>query len=348
MKKVLLSTTALVAAGLLVTSVAYADEEEMMAEEEMMEEEMMEAVPVSVSLGGSYRAVLGGSSFDSSPLAWDHLEPVISGSATMDNGLTFGVSAVIDLGSSWFTASTDPGENGIAYDRHISVGGAFGDIQIGARRSARGQMRIASAGATSSFGLNAPYTTGDAPTLNTNGSGAGVGTRDIKIVYMSPSISGIQVGLSYAPDGSVNEQIAVGATVTQGLGDASVSVNLGYETGDAGAGISTEDINAGLSVSIDDITLSGGIRESDDGMADGESTVTDIGASVAMGPMTLSAGWGSTDTTNIYAFGASYPLGEGVALEAQLDLGDRPAMDADGMAQDDEWVQFMAGVAVNF
>ena len=345
MKKVLLSTTALVAAGLLVTSVAYADEEEMMAEEEMMmEEEMMEAVPVSVSLGGSYRAVLGGSGDDSSPMAWDHLEPVISGSATMDNGLTFGVSAVIDINGSWF----DPGQ---AYDRHISIGGAFGDIQIGARRSARGQMRIASAGATSSFGLNGPYTAGIAAPSTTNDSPTDIENRATKVVYMSPDIGGIKVGASYAPDGAmVNEQLAAGLTVTQGLGDASVSVNVGYETGDAGAGISTSDINAGLSVSIDDITLSGGILESDngEGMADSEKTITDIGVSVAMGPMTLSAGWGSTDTTNMYAFGASYPLGEGVALEAQLDLGDRPAMDAEGMPQDDEWVQFMAGVAVNF
>ena len=337
MKKVLLSTTALVAAGLLVTSVAYAGDEEM-AEEEMMEEEMMEAVPVSVSLGGSYRAVLGGSSDDSSPMAWDHLEPVISGSATMDNGLTFGVSAVIDIGSTWFPS-------GIAYDRHISVGGAFGDIQIGARRSARGQMRIASAGATSSFGLNGPYTAGIATPSTTNDSPTGIENRAIKVVYMSPDIGGIKVGASYAPDGAtVNEQLAAGLTFSQALGDASVSVNVGYETGENADGSSTEDLNAGLSVSVDDITLSGGMLDSDDGMGS-EATITDIGVSVAMGPMTLSAGWGSTDTTNMYAFGASYPLGEGVALEAQLDLGDN---DMPAAGADDEWVQFMAGVAINF
>ena len=342
MKKVLLSTTALVAAGLLVTSVAYADEEEMMAEEEMMEEEMMEAVPVSVSLGGSYRAVVGASSRDEPAMVWDHLEPVISGSATMDNGLTFGVSAVIDIGSSWFAS-------GIAYDRHISIGGAFGDIQIGARRSARGQMRIASAGATSSFGLNGPYTAGIAKASTTNDSPTDIGNRAAKIVYMSPVVSGIQIGASYAPRGGhatnpVDEQMAVGATLTQGLGDASVSVNLGYETGENADGSSTEDLNAGLSISIDDITLSGGMLDSDNGMG-GEATITDIGVSVAMGPMTLSAGWGSTDTTNMYAFGASYPLGEGVALEAQLDLGDN---DAPVAPDEDEWVQFMAGVAINF
>jgi hypothetical protein len=333
MRKVLLSTTALVAAGLLVTSVAYADEHEEM----MMEEEAAPAEPVSVSIGGSYRAVIGGSSDDDTAMIWDHLEPVISGSATMDNGLTFGVSAVIDIGSSWFGS-------GIAYDRAITVGGAFGDIQIGAKRSARGQMRIASAGATSSFGLNGPYTAGSANASTTNNSPTGIENRAEKIVYMSPTISGIQVGASYAPRGAaVNEQMSVAATLTQGLGNASVSVNLGYETGDNGDGTSTEDLNAGLSISVDDITLSGGMLDSDNGMG-GKAQITDIGATVAMGPLSLSAGWGSTDTTNMYALGASYPLGEGVALEAQLDFGDRPATDT----QDDEWVQFMAGVAINF
>ena len=227
---------------------------------------------------------------------------------------------------------------------HISVGGAFGDVQIGARRSARGQMRIASAGATSSFGLNGPYIGGIAKTTATNGSGAGIGTRDLKVVYMSPTISGIQVGASYAPDGDVSEQISVAATLTQGLGNAGVSVNLGYETGENADGTSAEDLNAGLSVSIDDITLSGGMRDSDNGMGD-ETLVSDIGATLAMGPLTLSAGWGSSDTTNMYAFGAAYPLGEGVQLDVQLDLGDN---DAPAEGDDDEWVQFMAGVAINF
>jgi hypothetical protein len=340
MKKVLLGTTALAAVGLLVTSVAYADEEEMMAEEEMMmEEEMMEAQPVSVSLSGSVRAVIGGSSYDSSTFIWEHLEPVISGSATMDNGLTFGVGATIDLGGSWF----DPG---VAYDHALTIGGAFGDIQVGVKRSARGQMRIASAGATSSFGLNGPYQSGIAKVSSTHDSAAGIANRDPKIVYMSPDIGGIKVGASYAPNGSVNEQMAVAATVTQGLGDASVSVNLGYETGDNADGTSTEDLNAGLSISIDDVTLSGGMLDSDNGMGS-EATITDIGASVAMGPMTLSAGWGSTDTTNMYALGAAYPLGEGVQLDVQLDFGNNDMPDA-AEGEEDEWVQFMAGVAINF
>ena len=329
MKKVLLSTTAIVAAGLLVTSVAYA------ADEEMMEEEMM-AEPVSVGISGTALAAMSVSGEDDSPTMWQHFEPVISGSATMDNGLTFGVSMVVDIGSTWFAS-------GIAYDRHISVGGAFGDIELGRRKSARSQMKIGSAGATTNFGVNGPYWNGVAATVDTSGG------RADTIVYKSPSVGGIQLGLSYAPDaGTADDQASAAATFTQDLGDASVSINVGYETRDAG-GASPSDLNAGASISVGDVTLSGGMKDSDDD-AGGGGMLMDVGASVAMGSLTLSAGWANSDTTDMYAFAAAYPLGEGVQLGVQLDFGDRPTHDADGVEvdPDGEWVQFMIGTAVSF
>ena len=58
-------------------------------------------------------------------------------------------------------------------------------------------MRIASAGATSSFGVNGPYQPGIATTVATNDAGAGIGLggRDAKIVYTSPAVGGIQLGV---------------------------------------------------------------------------------------------------------------------------------------------------------
>ena len=337
MKKVLLSTTALVAAGLLVTSVAYAGDEEM-AEEEMMEEEMMAEEAVSVGISGTALFATSVSSEDSSPTMWQHFEPVISGSATMDNGLTFTVSMVIDAGGTWF----DPG---VAYDRYIGIGGSFGDIEVGARKGARAQMRIASAGATTNFGVNGPYWNGVAAAVGTDGGGYGLGGRADKIVYKSPAVGGIQLGLSYAPDGgAVNEQASAAATFTQELGDASVSINVGYETGDAGGGMSPNDLNAGASISVGDITLAGGMRDSSDGNGN-DSMQMDIGASVAMGALTLSAGWANTDTSDMFALAAAYPLGEGVQLGLQLDFGEE-AMSATN--PDGEWVQFMIGTAVSF
>jgi hypothetical protein len=353
MKKVLLSTTALVAAGLLVTSVAYAGDEEM-AEEEMMEEEMA-AEPISVGISGYAYAAFGASTHSNSPQMYQLFDPGLSGSATMDNGLTFGVSTKLQSGA----------------EHVITVDGAFGSIQLGQARSARGGTRIASAGATGTFGLNGPYQGGVAgmaiadggygATVGTNDSGAGIPNRDAKIIYKSPSVGGIQIGASYAPGGTetaaapgLNEdmddvvvtpasstptdQIAAALTFTQALGDASVSINVGYETGNYGAGNSPSDLNAGASVALGGITVSGGVRDSDDDNG-GESMQTEFGASMAMGAVSLSAGWGSTDSTDMYALGAAYPLGEGVALETQLDFGDNGT---------DEWVQFMIGTVIGF
>ena len=155
---------------------------------------------------------------------------------------------------------------------------------------------------------------------------------------MSPSVGGIKVGASYAPDGTVNEQIAAALTYSQDLGDASVSINVGYETGDDGDDDAPTDLNAGASIAVGDITLSGGMRDSSGG-DDGDHMQTDVGASMAMGALSVSAGWGSTENTDMYALGAAYPLGEGVQLDMQLDFGD------DGS---DEWVQFMIGTVVSF
>jgi hypothetical protein len=221
MKKVLLGTTALVAAGLLVTSVAYADEEEMMAEEEMMEEEMMPAEPVSVGIGGSYRIAVEASSADGSPNIHTWLEPVISGSATMDNGLTFGVQAILEM-EGFFDGLNEAddgypvlGRTVSAYQRQITVDGVFGGIRLGQTSGARRAMTITSPGATSSFGVNFAYVGGTSSGVVTMES-AHSSNRDAKIVYTSPSISGIQVAASYAPDGNpgnpVNEQMAVAAT----------------------------------------------------------------------------------------------------------------------------------------
>jgi hypothetical protein len=351
MKKVLLGTTALVAAGLLVTSVAYADEEEMMAEEEMMEEEMA-AESVSLSISGTALVNFGASTHASSPVMGQTLDPLISGTATMDNGLTFGVSANPIDGSK----------------NTITVDGAFGSIQLGDAESARAQKKIAAQNATTNFGVNGPYQAGVAgadfydAAVGTGGSGGGIAGRDTKVVFVSPSVGGIELAASYAPGGTASDQISAALTFTQELGDASVSLNVGYETasigavaaapavpaepGDAGKAaveaapaMSPTDLNVGASISVGDIALSGGMRDSSGG-ADGDSMQMDVGALLKMGALKLSAAWANQDSgTDMYALGASYPLGEGVQLDTQLDFGDNGT---------DEWVQFMAGVAVSF
>lgn len=315
MKKVLLSTTALVAAGLLVTSVAYAGDEEM-AEEEMMEEEMMADEPVSVGISGYAYAAFGASTADDSPHVYQLVDLNLSGSATMDNGLTFSVASKLQS----------------AAEQIVTIEGAFGSIALGEARSARGGSRIASPGATGMFGVNGPYQAGIAAAVGTNGVSHGA-ARDPKVVYTSPSVGGISLAASYAPGGGASDQISGALTFTQDLGDASVNLNVGYEVASMGSDSPT-DLNAGASVAVGDITVSGGMWD-----VEGGDMQMDVGASMAMGALTLSAGWGNTATSDMYALAAGYPLGEGVALDMQLDFGEN-----DG----EEWVQFMIGTGITF
>ena len=87
-------------AAVLVTSVSYA------GDEEMMEEEMM-AAPISVGVGGYYRVAFGGYSGDGDDdrghFINQNIEINIAGSTTLDNGITAGVNIWLDAdGNSGF------------------------------------------------------------------------------------------------------------------------------------------------------------------------------------------------------------------------------------------------------
>ena len=126
---------------------------------------------------------------------------------------------VIDMDRLGFGVS---GKGSIAYDRaYISVGGAFGDIEIGNARSARANedwLRRVQPPTSASTGRYWPGVAGYGrrPTSGRNRA------RDDKIVYKSPSVGGIQLGLSYAPDG---DQTSAAAHVHAGLSGTPASAS---------------------------------------------------------------------------------------------------------------------------
>ena len=304
----------------------------------------MAAEPVSVGLSGIYWAYLATSSEANSPTMTDYLEFEVSGSATMDNGLTFGVSAAIGAAGGLST-----------YQRELSIGGAFGDVIIGHTRNARGKMRISSPSATAGAGVQDPVfgSPGDTKAVVATANSR-IDHRVPRVVYMAPSVGGIQLGLSYAPDGAmtaaagggdVENEVSVAATFSQDLGVGEVSLNVGFETASpAAGGDSVDTLNAGGSLAVGDIMVSGGMRDDSN-----DDMYMDVGASLAMGALSVSAQWANSDnsrgSTNMYALGAGYPLGEGVQLNAQVDFGDHPPA---GATDDGEWVQFMIGTTISF
>ena len=382
MRKTLLatlySTTALVAAGAF-ASAAMADE--MMAE------------PISVSVGGHYFVALSSMSGDDGvgePLANTHstamaqdFRLVVSGSTTLDNGMTVGLTAKIDVAS-----AEDPGSLAVD-ERFITIGGAFGRLQLGSVESARQQTTTFAPSAAGMMGINTPYFH-FAPAYITRYND-GIGNEDaLRLVYFTPSMNGFSLGVSYAPDdagrgqyggsgsgdfgkpaededGEYKNHIGVGATFSQGFAGGSVSLSAGYEAYDAevpsGMSCATvgrtncdpETVQFGLSISFGDYSFGGGWQGSDTSDTT-ENSVMDLGVGWGSGPMRLAAmygqaseevmGGGDKETTR-YGVNGSYALGAGVDVQAQLDFGeyDSGAMDP---TKDFDWVQFMIGTSVSF
>ncbi len=236
MRKVLLGTTALVAAG-FVASAATADE--MMAE------------PVSVGIGGYYRVAIGnvdGSDGMGEPEQNNHrtafgedTELNIGGSTTLDNGMTAGVSINLE-------ASRGGNAGAGADEAHVFFEGAFGRIQMGNIESARQQKVTFAPQGTSNFGVNTPFFTFAAGSwLATYDDGLG-NEDSMKLVYTTPSFNGFQLGLSYAPDdnthgqyggntsadaGQYENQVGVGLSFAQDFAGGSLSMSAGYESYDA-------------------------------------------------------------------------------------------------------------------
>ena len=182
MKKLLLGTTALVAAGAFAVA---AQADEMMAE------------PVSVGIGGYTVGIVGVNSTDmdsdGNPTRGEEVfhiyEFAISGSTTLDNGVTVAVHT--QLGS-----SGDPFD-----EQHITMSGSFGSLRIGRTESAAFNATVGAPGGGVGFvGVNYPWYSPAASPVNTY---SGLGAEDAqKVVYTSPNFNGLTIGMSYAPEAS--------------------------------------------------------------------------------------------------------------------------------------------------
>ena len=345
MRKLLLSSTAIVAAGLLAGNVALADDE-------MMEP----AGPVTVGLSGYTMTALGfaSGSDDARGHQIDYVyEFVISGSSTLDNGITVAVHAQLGQSAgSWLTGNGDKKPEAVFDEQHITLSGTFGSLRAGRTESAAYNATVGAPGGgiIFGFGVNYPWFSVAAPTVNTY---SGIGAEDaIKLVYTSPNFNGLTVGLSYAPEDSEQAPYA-GRVIGNGLGghsaiglnysidfmeSGSVSLGAAYETAnDETGGDDPSAMKLGINVGFDQLSFGGGIYDHD---ADGAQF--DFGASWTEGATNVGVQWGRNDGTDadIAALHLNYTLGPGVTLGAQLAAG--------SSATADDVTQFMLGTAVFF
>ena len=153
------------------------------------------------------------------------------GSLEADSGLKFNVHVELE---------GDRGSNAID-ESYARISGGFGQLEMGARDHAMVRMHegIGDVG----IGLNAGDTQKWIPGAYLETSGHGIGNAR-KLNYISPRVSGLQLGVSYAPDdtsqapasapsGNDNAGWGVGLNFKQEVGDMGVTFSLGHKSTDS-------------------------------------------------------------------------------------------------------------------
>jgi outer membrane protein OmpU len=239
-KKLLLGTTALIAAGVVVAGgVAQAAEE-----------------PITAGVGGYFRSAMGFVSQDNqdgefanaaqSVALGNDIEISVSGSTTLDNGITAGFSAMIEGNGG------DTGATGSAAldERFVFFRGSFGQIRVGQVESARQSMTNFAPSGNYNFGVNTPFfifgNPGNTTFFNVRTYDDGLGNEDnIKLIYYSPTFNGFRLGASYSPGdnnngqyggngadalGGLQNNASISAEFHQTFGDVNIGLMVGYET----------------------------------------------------------------------------------------------------------------------
>jgi len=337
MKKILLTTTALVAAGFL-SSAALADS----ASDSF--DTSSKPAGISLGLGGYYKAAAGFVDSDlqsAREYAVQHdVEVYFTGETTLDNGLTVGARIELDTDDSSATTETK------ADERYAYFRGSWGELRAGNEDSARRLLSVQAPEPSSVFSSGDGYinmkeldlATGVATFDNLVGIGfdgendtvADLEGDDAKLIYFTPSFNGLTLGVSFTPevgrDGTAvsngvsgNDQTTEGDVISLAAlyeGDfdgVGVKASLGYESTDGGkaggtaAGAQVDDRDAlafGLQFNVSEWYFGGSY-----GMFDDFSTTT--GAAVTESDLEfdvydLGVVWAPGD----YSVGLSYSSGD--------------------------------------
>lgn len=243
-----------------------------------------------------------------------------------DAGLGYG--AVIELEADATNDTTDSGEN--ADRTYVYLDGNWGRFELGTNTDAATALKVdASTIARATGGID-----GDWFRFVTAGTGSYIVRPDLpvshggtttpgetenagKITYYSPSFSGLQLGLSYAPDSEARGQDTFGTTRTAaGLGadyEDVISGGLTYNR-------QFDQVALGLSATgeMADSTLVGG--------EDLEAYA--LGASIGVAGFNFAGSWGDVETNvgegDFWTLGAAYDFGAFGAsvsyLESEMDV----------------------------
>ena len=275
MKKQLLTTTALVAAGVLAFSGAAL------------------AKP-SLKISGGFEQGVGyqdADGMDGKVVQQEDGEIHFTASMKLDNGIT--VSGKTEF-------ETDTEEGALTSDESfMDVTGTFGKIRIGGTDGAMYEMSYGYMGHVGAAAghLNLEFDSGLAGHGLFPAAGRGIPrlSNDAKaVMYFTPRISGLQAGISYAQAaGGLDDIVSSAVNYNGKFGDAGIGAVVGYATGNSSTADDTVRMAAGLKVTVGGFTGAVGVSRDNNGSdaANEVFTRTDAGLRYKFGPNAVRIGY---------------------------------------------------------
>ena len=341
MKKQLLATTALVAAGLMVTSAAHAKPK--------------------LELGGWFEGIVGvvdddigktggnGAKHGSFDVQQDS-EIHFNGSATLDNGIKIRTRVEFEAQAQDTGTGTAADSNPVD-EAYIDVSGNFGAIRIGAEDSVAHLMTSTHQGSWAvQVGQNLQLDTGDwieAPAGHRASTSVRLSLGDAdseKVTYFTPRVAGFQAGVSFLPSFSQGDNgepegraenphdgWSLGANYAGKFGGVSVGAAAGYtvmkpastgadQSDPKGWGVSASVGFAGFKVAAG-YTAQKSLLAETTGTPSGGDDAYDIGASYTWGKNAVSVAYVySTDDSGAVAGGANEDTAAALMASYQRNL----------------------------
>ncbi len=291
---------------------------------------------------------------------------------TLDNGLTVGA---------WFELEADATDGGsTANESYAYFSGDWGRVNFGYEDGVAYLLQVAAPSADSNIdGLRQyiqPFvTSGDMSGVRLDYDMVTGNGKNDKLSYLSPIVSGFQVGLSFTPDsegaaddlegvnletsasGEINETYEIAARYEGQVQNVGVILGAGYSLGSQeGFSTTTGDRkawNVGLDLDIGPFGIGASYSEDNnalDGTAEADTEILVVGVDYTTGAFKLGASYYNQDNDNgieydRYTAGVTYEYGPGMTFRGsiqQLDVDNVTGTDdADGTA-------VLLGTQINF
>ena len=304
MRKTLIATSALAFAGALAAGQASA------------------ADMMSVGVGGYMEQWFGYANRDDDGVdggfdVQSDSEIYFQGSLESDSGLKFTVHVQLEANNEPGVVDGKPSIDNTEIDESFArMSGEFGTIEIGQRDPIHTRTHYAAAFGAG-VGLNAGDTQKWIPGAYLETAGWTIPGDDLGVIYITPRVNGVQVGVSYhpeegnenAPTGAPTDNdkavTAAGINFNETIGDMSIKVSLGH------ANVS-QDAMESFDVDRDDDNMHGAHTDAMKAMDNltksfEDATYTNAGLSIGMGAFTFSASYATRDdgkyTSKCYAIG---------------------------------------------